>query len=512
MALASHAWVQLQIGTHFFAVIPSHVRARTSIYNFARRLQKTEWVYNKELRRNVPQASAPWGGFLKDYSQFRYPIALLKDFLMVLSMEGVHQENIETIHIPDYQPEKANIQVKEHFVPKESQTKALDFTRRMNLLGAPSVLVELPTGEGKTVTLFFYMQEKGLRAGIVTSARYIEEWQKNIVKYTKSSMDRVLLVSGGRVINDIFRGVHEDFDYVLMSIQTLREFFTAYDESPAACLDTYGGTPFELWGKLKLGVLGGDEMHENLKTVYLMHTFLHGPFHIALSATMDHYDEFIKKRQSDLYPIRFDEIKMKKYINFISMGYSIDNYPASGIRHTQRGRPSYSQNAYEKSIMGNKRIYRNTLLMFERLVEDFFLKDRQEGDKLALYFARIKMVDGVLAHLQKRFPALDIRRYVEKDKYSNVIDATIRITSRQKAGTALDIPDLTTVISYDNVDSLQGIKQLVGRLRQIEGREVSFIQLYCVDIGAHVKYKGRRDKLLKDRIKNHEEMFYADAL
>ena len=513
MAIASHAWVQIQVATHFFAVIPSHARARTTIYNFARRLQPVEWIYDPELRRDVKVSGKVWGGYLSDFSQFRYPIFLYEEFLRTLHNEGVQNEHIEIIQLPRYEPEPAEIVVRPHFVPKESQTKALDFTRKHDGLGACSVLIELPTGEGKTVTLFLYLQEKQQRAGIVTSARYLAQWKENITKYTTSGMDRVLMLDSGRVIEDVFRDHVKDFDYCLISIQTLRIFLKAYDDGPAQCLEEYGGTPFELWGKLRLGVLGGDEMHENLNTVYWLHTFIHGPFHVALSATMNHYDEFIKKRQKEIYPIRFDEIKMRRYINFISMGYSIDNFERSGIRTSHPQKPRmYSQNAYENAIMKNKKVYRNFLRMIRRIVDDFFLRDRKEGDKLALYFSRKKMVDKVLEYLNREFPDLDIRRYIEKDKYENVIHAEIRVTSRLKAGTAVDIPDLTTVISFDNVDSLQGVLQLVGRLRYLEDREVTFVQLYCLDIDKHRRYKERRDLLIADRIKDHAELFYPDTL
>ena len=68
------------------------------------------------------------------------------------------------------------------------------------------------------------------------------------------------------------------------------------------------------------------------------------------------------------------------------------------------------------------------------------------------------------------------------------------------------------MIAIDNVESAQAVLQLVGRLREVKGRDVVFIQAYCTNVKKHVAYKESRRELIEDRVAGFAEHRYGSYL
>lgn len=508
---------ELQVFTHFFAITPKELRLTNLIYKFAFKFVESDWKWDPCLKRNTKVIGKVWGGRLENNSQFRFPISLLKDFYGFLDREGFPKPYLKITVVPKYVPAKAIFNLKDKFKLYDYQQDAISFCTEQKELELPSVLLSMPTGTGKTVTLLAFASLLKLRMGVVVAPAHMEKWISDCSSYLGAPQETVHVVRGAKSIRQIFTLAESgdyNFDITLFSLRTLTEFFKQYELSPEDCVDLYGGTPMEMWQYAGIGLLGGDEVHEQFFAVYWMQTFIHGPFHVALSATMLHKDLFIEGMQKIVYPrsIRFDKIKMKKYINLVNVGYRFQNFDGDRIKTTFPRMSTYSQNAFEGSIKKNKKVLEKFLVMIHDCVDAYFIKDKLEGDKLGIYLARIELINYVVEYLKLKYPSLDIRRYAENDGYENVILSDIRVTTRGSAGTGVDIPGLTTVISVDNVDSRQACLQLLGRLREIPGREVNFIQLYCSNIKKHILYKDNRDVLFQDRIKGRSEHLYPKLL
>lgn len=508
---------ELQIYSHFFSIKPRELRLTNLVNKYAANYVDVEWKRDPKTNRNVKVIGKFWGGRLRDNSQFRFPISLLKDFYSFLDREGFDKNYLRVINEPMYEPTKANFILDNDYVLYDYQEDALRFAFEQKAVGFTSVLLMMPTGTGKTVTFLALASRLGLRMGICVAPAHMDDWKTYFKSYLDVPEESVHVVSGAKSIRKIFQLASEDrfnFDITLFSLRTLTEFFKLYEETPETCVDLYGGSPFDLFKVAGIGLLGADEVHEQFNAVYWLHTFIHGPFNVALSATLFHRDPEIEKKQKNIYPrnIRFDKIKMRKYINFVNVGYKFQNFDGDRIKTTFPRNKSYSQNAYEGSIYKNKKVLDNFLTMIYDCVNAYFVKDHRPGDKLGLYFARIEVITSVVAFLKSKFPNLDIRRYVEDDAYENVIISDIRVTTRGSAGTGVDIKGLTTVISFDNVDSSQASVQLLGRLREIPNRDVLFVQLYCSNIKKHIQYKGRRDELFSNRVKGRSEHIYPKLL
>ena len=122
------------------------------------------------------------------------------------------------------------------------------------------------------------------------------------------------------------------------------------------------------------------------------------------------------------------------------------------------------------------------------------------------------MINMITDALKNEFPELDVRRYAENDDYSIIIDSDIGVTNRGKAGTGVDIPGLTTVINFTNVESSQAVLQLLGRLREIKDKEVIFVQAFCKNVKKHLQYKDNCHDMINERIKGFIHHDYQIAL
>lgn len=333
----------------------------------------------------------------------------------------------------------------------------------------------------------------------------MEKWGNDLVDNLGLKPKDIMMVTGNKQVKGLIHlasaGKKPPFATVI-SLTTLQGFFDLYEQDPKLCLEMYGCIPQDLWRILGTGVVGVDEAHEHIYSVFRLSLYLHGPKLVALSGTMLSENEFIDKIQKTIFPhgIRFNDIKMEKYIKLIPLAYEFANLRKANIRTSEFGRTTYSQTAFEKSIIKNKYVLDNYLEMIKDSVDFLYTDTYQKGDKLAFYAGTIDMCTRITNHLKRCFPKLDVRRYVEDDPYNNVIEPDIRVTTIISAGTAIDIPNLTTVISSVSISSHKANLQLLGRLRKMVGRDVRMGYLYCEQIPKHVQYHQQRMELYEDRV------------
>jgi hypothetical protein len=134
-----------------------------------------------------------------------------------------------------------------------------------------------------------------------------------------------------------------------------------------------------------------------------------------------------------------------------------------------------------------------------------FRNGYQFGDRCLIYCAGIEMCTIVTEHLRKLYPHLKINRYVEEDPYENLMESDITVSTLLSAGTAVDIPMLTTVILTTAVSSSPSNLQGFGRLRELkDGRPPQFYYFVCEDIPKHTEYHDRKRDLLETRALNYK--------
>ena len=204
---------------------------------------------------------------------------------------------------------------------------------------------------------------------------------------------------------------------------------------------------------------------------------------------------------STIFPaeIRFEEIKVKKYIRTYAWSYVYEDYQRSKIRSTERGSPTYSQSAYEDSILRNRDALQHYLELIGMIIDEGYIKGHMKDDKFAVFAHRKDMCTVIAHYLKKRYSQYDVRRYIQEDPYKNLLMADIRVTTLLSGGTAHDIPNLRGVLMTNNLQSITGVLQCIGRLRELKDRDVQFHWMYCEQIAQHVKYHKERITMIADR-------------
>lgn len=503
--------------THFFTVALRDLRHQRLVYEFTHQFCDEQDEYIPQQRRYVKKLRV-WGGRSNDNSIFRFPIGALSKFERFLQARNVSKHDIDYYSEPMYTPAPAYFVLNPDYSPREHQVEALEYTLKHRAAGIPSVLITMPPGTGKTATLAFLLALLQLRAGLIIPPTYMKKWVSDMEDLFGLTSDEIYCIEGGKSIRKAVKLIQEDaFDYpvTLISISTFREFMKNYALHPKQCIESYGVDPITFWGMLQIGVLGGDEVHEMFHAFFCMHTTIHGPFHVGLTATMLDSSPFIEEMQKTIYPseIRFDKIKMKKYTTMVNVHYKYLTFDKDRIKTNYPRKTSYSQNAYEDSIYRNKKVLANFMQMVLWGVNTFFFhKDYTNVDKLGIYFASKQMIYHTVDFLKTLFPHLDIRAFVGGEPYINLIKPDIRCTTQGSGGTGKDIKALTTVLNFNCMNSLKANIQLAGRLREIEGRDLFFVQFSCANIKKHLKYEQERNEGMRDRVKGIGTRIYGDPL
>ena len=219
-----------------------------------------------------------------------------------------------------------------------------------------------------------------------------------------------------------------------------------------------------------------------------------------MSDTFLSSEPFIDKIQRTIFPIeiRFENIKPKPYIRAYGISYVIKEKTLDKVKITERGNTSYSQNAFEESILNNKSILSKYLELIYEVLENGFMDQYQPGHKCIIFCRKVNMCKEIVDFLKHKIPNLDIRKYTEGDPYENLIDPDIRVTTQISAGTNHDIPGLVTNITTDNINSKQANLQCLGRLRDPKQGIARYFAVYSESIPKHVKYHKDRKQYFQD--------------
>lgn len=372
-----------------------------------------------------------------------------------------------------------------------------------------------------TVTALTAAARLGKRISISVLAGYVDKWVEDCQNILMLDDEDIFCVSGKNSVVDLCQmAIESQSDtsklpkVIIYSLNTIGRWQNAYINKPSDPeLSAYGLKPWELSKMCRIGTNIFDENHQHLHAVYRMFCFLHVPKTISLSATMLSKDQTELRIQRMMYPRakRFEEIKMRQYIKSYACQYQIHNFIHSRIRTSEFGSNNYSHVAFEKSILSHRTLRFQYIKMIVAMVEGSYHKDFKPGDKCAVFVSTHAMAKEVCKAIKAKLPNYDTRTYLEEDPYENAIDSDIRVTTILSGGTAIDIPGLCVSILTVSIDSPKSNIQVLGRLREIPGREVRFYYLYCSSIPKQVDYHKNKLDLIKERTAEQNDL-HLEAL
>lgn len=507
---------RLTVFSHFFKITHLQPRVVTIVLRFCQRYVQMGMV--KEHGKMHYRPVKVWAARVKDNTEFRFHIGQLKDFLELMKLNHITPELFAYYEMPMYPARSVKIPVKDGWSPRDYQEQGINFILQEDPNDNRSRLVCLGTGLGKTFLSLCAQSRLGTRCLIIVLATYMDKWAGDIANTLKVKPNEIMLVKGTKAVQNLISHAQDgelQSKFIIVSLETIRNFYKSYEASPhSEETQAYGCHPEDFAQVLQAGTLLIDETHQHLNTVFKILLYTHVPKLVALSATLISDDPFIDKMQKLMFPkdIRFLNIQLKKYIKSFAIAYSFEDFKHASIRTTEYGNNVYSHTAFEKSILRKSVILNGYIDLIDNILKLGYFDDYIQGDKAAIFCASVDMAGKITQYLQKKYPKFDVRRYCENDPYENIIDPDIRVTTIISGGTAIDIPNLRTLILTNNIKSPVANLQTMGRLRDLQNRDVKFYYLYCEQIAKHKEYHETKKELIRDRVLSYKEYRIAKMI
>lgn len=350
----------------------------------------------------------------------------------------------------------------------------------------------------------------GLRTVIIIKPAFIEKWIDDFNKTFNIDKDDVLVIKGAAQLKALIVLANENRvteKLIIISNKTFQSWMSLYEKYKDETLGMgYDIRPFEIFKVLKAGVRLIDEVHMAFHNCFKMDLYTHVPTSIALSATLVSEEPFIAEMHKLAYPLgdRYKDTPLTKYIESYAMLFRFNRIDL--IKTTEYGSSNFSMNAVEKSIMKHIPTLNNYFKLIDFTIEGSFIKCTRSKKKLLIFASTVDMCTLIVNHLKHKYPQFDTRRYVADDEYTDLIESEVCVSTLGSAGTAIDLPNLTTVILTTMISSIQSNIQSLGRLRKLnDDHPVQFYYFVATDIPKSMEYHSKKKLLLSERAASFKE-------
>ena len=495
----------VRIYTHHFAVCHPTKAVLDSLRPFAAQLIQWNWLEkNNSWTKEIGAYYFSWN---QDKTILRFHINLLEAFKSRLVADGMSLGDMLFINMPVPKGAFVRFYVKEHMKPRDVQIKIV-----------PQVLKDKPIskflgaqpGLGKSFLSMKGMEHWSERTVVITKPGYLDNWVKALKKTLDIRNSEIMIVTGSEMLSRVIRDLHDGtlkLSVVLLSNATYRSWLSQQEEMPGE--EPVPGFPCTAWDFFEYAKIGYrviDEVHQDYHLNFKADLYSNVPQSISLSGSLFTKDKFEQSMYDLAYPesCHIDIPKPEKYI--CASPWFYDFIDTQGIRTSAWGRTSYSHIEFEKSLMRSARKLKHYLHMVCESIRKTYMVNRRVGDKCIIYFSTKKMCFLAKQAIKKQFPALNVTKFNQGDPFSNLLEMDICCATLQKAGTAVDIPMLTTVILTIAIDSVKANLQALGRLRDLlelyqYDRIPMFLYYVCNNFKKHKHYHKEKQDILKDRAK-----------
>lgn len=480
--------IRLVVHNLNFTVTVLDSTLNTAMHNYTQKYITREYVTGTDPGK-YETTTKYYFSYIKRSDYYRFSINSLRDFISTLGYLNVKREEIQIFYDKNYEVASLDLKIKDGYIPRDYQEK---FNDALINSKAPTNLVDLFTGYGKTFIAIYSIVQINMRLMVLIIPRYIDKWIADFKKYTDIKDEDFYIIQGSESYEALMKMDNIPYKIIINSMRTSYNYIKDYEEMDDF---NYPVDPQDLIKHLKVGLILNDESHQEFDALFKACLYYDAKRLLGLSATFKSHQASVNRMYNALFPesSRISGlVAYVKYIDVVSVKYYIGNL--SGIRYK---RPQgYSQILYEQTIMRNSVVLKNYLEMILYYVEFEYIKRKTVGQKAIIYAGTIKMCELITAHLKRRFFGLKISKYTAGDNYETLMTSDITVSTVIKSGTAVDIPNLIAVFNTVMMASMQSNEQVTGRLREIKGVATRYYYFWCGDIRKHKEYNYERLKLL----------------
>lgn len=372
-----------------------------------------------------------------------------------------------------------------------------------------SKMINLQTGAGKTFLALYSLAKVNMRIAVVILPTYIDKWVMDIATIHDTTVKDVMVIQGSKSLKGLITMAKEGTiasKYFIFSSRTLQEYISSYELNPQESVDIYGIHPIDLFPLLNVGSLLVDETHQHFHAIYKILLHSNVKLQVGLSATLMSDDSVVSNVHRVVYPDKtiYDAGGLVKYADVYALSYSIPPDFLRSIKTSNYGSKSYSHAAFEQSVTRFPPMLKFFCSLIDNTLKDFYIDKYEEKDKCMIFVATVKLATILTQRYEKMYPDKIVKRYCQEDPFDHIKEGEIIVTTVISAGTAIDIPDLRTVIQTVSISSTVSNIQTLGRLRKLSNdRDARFCYVYAENLVKQRQYHYKRIELFRERVASH---------
>lgn len=498
--------IYIEVHKLFFIVKFYNREDNVRIESLCNNLTSFSFEWNKVIKRFIRKKNKEYFVYDVRTNEFRFPIKTIKYFMYSLSINGFSKEDIEINIIKNYLSTDIEIDINPKYILRDYQEKYVEIITNGT---EPIYLIDSPTGSGKGLVSSAIMSKMKKRILILVLPKYVDKWILDIKEYTNVTDDDIYVVQGSKSLIELMLLENIPYKVVIISLRTFSNYLTEY-ETPGIDFN-YPIKPYEFMLHIKSNIIFNDETHQHFHSLSHAMLYLDAEHMICATATFDSNENTIKKLYNTIIPAECRISNLTKHEPHI-IGISVRYEIRLNHRIKYKRKKGYSHILYEQSIMQNYMLLMYYEEMILSYVEREYVNRRINGDKCLVFFATVDMCTHFSKVLKHKYNDLNIMRYCENDPYENILNGDITCSTVLSSGTAIDIPNLITVIQTISIFSLQSNLQSFGRLRKLKDRTTKFIWFWTHDIINQRKLHQERYNLLQNSMKDYREEVYPKIL
>lgn len=449
-------------------------------------------------------------GTNKERSQFHFHRNQLGFVLNRLGKLNILEDRLNIVRHETYEPVTVEHPLNDDRPPREKQVPIIEYViAPPDARYAPSKVVTLQTGGGKTFLALYALRKLSKRTAIILKGMYIDKWIGDIEGAYGAEKGSLMVIRGIpqlRAALEMARLGNFKPRVVVFSQKTMQMYLQYYEQHGVD--EFIPVAPMDLYQYLGIGVRLIDEVHQEFHCNFRQDLYTNIPLTISLSATLEPDQKFIEDMYRILWPVGTwaPEMEYDKFIAVKALWYRIRE--PEKLRWVNFMR-QYNHTELEKSIFKRPRVLEAYTDMIIDIVNKTFIQRMEKGQKMIIYVATVQLATLLSDQLAAIYPHLLVNRYVSEDEYEDLVAADISVTTLQSAGTGVDIPNLRINLMTTALSSKQSNIQVLGRTRRLKDwPDVTpeFYFLSALDIDKHVQYTKQKKEKLEGKVLSFQEL------
>lgn len=340
---------------------------------------------------------------------------------------------------------------------------------------------------------------------VLVKPTFLDKWVDDVRKYSDITEEQIYVIRGRDSLLKLFDMKREEvkkIDVFVISMRTITNYhYLCFTEN------YYKVRPENFMEYTGITNVLNDESHKEFEALFKVIMWMNPYKLLGLSATMDSN----KPGENDFYNLLYPKkdrlnsmFGLNRYLTLMFVNYKL----ARGINLPHKTFKGYNHIMYEQAIMRNINVLTDYIEMILEMVAKHYIDYQEEqkydfkNPKCLLFFSTVDMCMIMTKKIKEVYKHLKVQKYTAEDKYEDMIQSDIIISTNMSLSTGIDIPNLITAIQTVSIGDQQLNIQAAGRLREIKGKDVLYICLQTDSIQKQQQLKLKRLNTLRDRVRH----------